>query len=272
MTGSPLTGPKVSACLALSLWSLTAGTAVHAAIVITEVDPYGSSASYGGDWFELTNTGSSAVSIAGYTMTDNHASNNTTNPYAAGSTISIGNLSGSRATAGPAALTLAGGATTLAAGQSAVFIESPSSAANSSTLIGKFESAWFGTNVPTNFLVGTYNDGASTLYGLGTDSDMVNIFNGSTSGAALIASVAFGADTGTPESTFDNAAGLNDATLTQKSVVGVNGAFLSANGVEIGSPGVVPLPPALVLFSSGFAALAAVARFGRRKSVSLVRA
>jgi hypothetical protein len=270
-------GLKVSARLALAIMSVTAGAAAHAAIVITEVDPFGNSASYGGstggDWFELTNTGTSAVSIAGYTMTDNHAASNTATPYAVGATISIGNLSGSRATFGPAVLTLAGGATSLAAGQSAVFIESSSNASGSSTLIGKFESAWFGANVPANFLVGTYNDGggSGTLYGLGTDSDMVNIFNGSTSGAALMASVAFGADTGTPVATFDNALGLNDVTLTQKSVAGVNGAFLSANGAEIGSPGAVPLPPALILFSSGFAALAAVAGFGRRRGAVLAR-
>jgi hypothetical protein len=265
-------GFKLSARLALALLSVTAGAAAQAAIVITEVDPYGSSSSttYGADWFELTNTGTSAVSIAGYTMTDNHAASNTTTPYAAGATLSIANLTSSRATFGPAALTLAGGATSLAAGQSAVFIESSANAAASSTLIGKFESAWFGANVPANLLIGTYNDGTGTLYGLGTDSDMVNIFNGSTSGAALMASVAFGADTGTPVATFDNALGLNDATLTQKSVAGVNGAFLSANGVEIGSPGAVPLPPALILFSSGFAGLASVAGFGRRRRAALL--
>ena len=78
---------------------------------------------------------------------------------------------------------------------------------------------------------------------------------------ALVAGalVAFGADGGTPVSTFDNAAGLNDATLTQKSVVGVDGAFVSATGLEVGSPGTisaVPLPDSVVLLLSGLGALA----------------
>jgi hypothetical protein len=264
MTNTQIKSPTLA--LLLGACALACEQA-SAALVITEVDPYGSSASYSADWFELTNTGTSAVSIAGFTMADNHAASNASNPYANGATISIGNLSGGRATFGPAALTLAGGATTLAAHQSAVFLESSSSASGSGTLIGKFESAWFGSSVPNSLLIGTYNDSSNTYYGLGTDSDMVNIFNGSTSSSALIASVAFGADTGSPVATFDNAAGLNDATISQKSVVGVNGAFRSANGAEIGSPGVVPLPPALVLFASGILAVG-TAGFRKRKKLT----
>jgi hypothetical protein len=36
-----------------------------AAMLITEVDAAGSGASYGADWFELTNTGNTAVDISG---------------------------------------------------------------------------------------------------------------------------------------------------------------------------------------------------------------
>jgi lamin tail-like protein len=244
-----------------------------AAIVITEVDPYGSNSSdgYAADWFELTNTGSTAVSIAGWSMVDNHAASNTSSPYAAGATISIGNLSGSNATFGAALLTLANGQTTLAAGQTAVFLESTGAATTtaSATIISNFESTWFGSQVPSTLTVGTYDDGSSGAYGLSQTTDMVNIFSGSSASSALVASVAFGADGGTPVSTFDNTAGLNNTTLTTKSVAGVNGAFVSATGgLEVGSPGIdaapVPLPASFWLLVSGFGGLSAMVR--KRKS------
>jgi hypothetical protein len=150
---------------------------------------------------------------------------------------------------GAAPLTLVG-PQSIAAGQTVIFLESSSSAANSATLFSNFESAWFGTNVPSNLALGTYNDSTSSNYGLSQTTDMVNIFNGSSTTSALIASVAFGSDGGTPVSTFDNSAGLNNATLTQKSVLGVNGAFVSNSGLELGSPGSVsntPLPGTLGL-------------------------
>jgi hypothetical protein len=234
-----------------------------AAIVITEVDPYGSAAAstYSADWFELTNTGPSAVSIAGWTMVDNHAASSSSNPYGTGNTISIGNLTGGSKTFGAAALTLASGASSIAAGQSVIFLESSdvATSAASTTIINNFKTAWFGSSVPASLTVGTYDDG--TNYGLSQTADMVNIFNGGTSTAALMASVAIGTDsTAAPYSTFDNTAGLNNATLTQKSAVGVNGAFLSASGQEIGSPTVVPLPAAAWLLLSGMGGLGAFAK------------
>lgn len=247
--------------------ALVAGAGVVAAhnasasIVITEVDPFGSNGTtgYGADWFELTNTGASSVSLAGWTMTDDHALKN--------STISIGNSSK------PAApITLANGQTILGAGQTAVFIESPGSGADSSALIAKFESAWFGANVPSSLLVGTYNDTSSTNFGLGQGGDMVNIFNGSTGSATLEASITFGNDAGSPIGTFDNAAGLNNVTLTQQSVAGVNGAFVSASGLEIGSPGTisaVPLPDSMVLLLSGLGALGVLVMGRRNQAVGL---
>jgi Lamin Tail Domain len=63
-------------CAAACAGALAAAAmSASAAIVITEADPFGSNGSdgYSADWFELTNTGSSAVSIAGWSMVDNHA-------------------------------------------------------------------------------------------------------------------------------------------------------------------------------------------------------
>ncbi len=196
-------------------------------------------------------------------MLDNHAASNTTNPYASGNTISIGNLTGTNKTFGAAALTL-NGSQSIAAGQSVIFVESQNNAASSSTIISNFEKAWFGNNVPSNIIVGTYNDGSGANYGLSQTADMVNIFNGSTSAATLIASVSFGADTGSPIATFDNSAGLNNSTITQKSVIGTNGAFLSASGLEIGSPSAVPEPETFGMLLSGLGLMGFIVR--RRKS------
>src|SRR5262249_33858367 len=57
--------------LALVLFS---SISARAAIIISEVEPSGSSAvsnTYNADWFELTNTGASAVNITGWKMDDN---------------------------------------------------------------------------------------------------------------------------------------------------------------------------------------------------------
>ncbi len=258
-------------CAALCAGAFAAAaTSASAAIIITEVDPFGSNGSdgYSADWFEMTNTGTAAVNVSGWSMVDNHAASNTSNPYATGATISTGNLTGGNATFGAALLTLAGSSQSIGAGQSAIFLESSAGASSSSTIISSFETAWFGSNVPANFLVGTYNDG--TNYGLSQTADMVNIFSGSAATSSLVASVAVGADGGTPVSTFDNAAGLNNATLTQKSVAGVNGAFVSANGLEVGSPGTispVPLPGTLGLLLSALGAVGVAVGLKTRRAV-----
>ncbi len=90
----------------------------HAGIVISEVDPAGSASGtgYSQDWFELTNTGTSAVDITGWKMDDNSDSFALSVPLA--------------------------GVTSIAAGQSVVFIEST---AGNPTPQSAFETAWFGS-------------------------------------------------------------------------------------------------------------------------------
>ena len=202
--------------------ALTAATlaSAQADIVITEVDPTGSSnASYAADWFELTNTGIAVVNITGWTMDDNSDSFSLSVPLK--------------------------GITSIASGQSVVFIED-TSASSDTTLAGNFERTWFGSNVPASFTIGFY--GGSGV-GLGSSGDAVNIFNAS---GTAIAGVVFGASTNGV--TFDNAAGLNSTTdsvtISQKSVVGVNGAFTATDG-EVGSPGVVPEPSTWALLGLG---------------------
>jgi len=198
--------------LALALAALGL-TTTHAALIITEVDPTGSSTStYAADWFELTNTGASSIDLTGWKMDDSH------NSFSHAVAIS--------------------GITSISAGQSVVFIED-SSASSDSALASSFESAWFGSNVPSGFTIGFY--GGSGV-GLSSSSDAVNIFNAS---GVLQAGVQFGASTSNV--TFDNwvaqitNSGSTDGAISTLSAVGVNGAFKDANN-EIGSPGAVPEP------------------------------
>ena len=62
-----------------------------------------------------------------------------------------------------------------------------------------------------------------------------------TAATCLQAKVFFGASPAGPSfPTFDNAAGLNNAAISQLSVVGVNGAIAAVNDTkEIGSPGTI---------------------------------
>jgi hypothetical protein len=203
---------KAILCLALA----TAGIVpAQAALIISEVSPTGSSApAYLADWFELTNTGAVALDITNWRMDDN------SNSFAVSVPLS--------------------GVTSIAPGQSVVFIEGTSATADS------FKTAWFGTNVPAGFTIGSYTGSG---VGLSATSDAVNIFN---STGTLMANVSFNA--ATLGVSFDNAAGLNNATISTLSSVGTNGAFTSATGGEVGSPGtigVVPEPSAFTALLGG---------------------
>ena len=200
--------------------SIALGGAASAAIVITEVAPTGSSASYAADWFEVTNTGTSAVDLTGWKMDDN------SNSFAAAVALR--------------------GIGSIAAGQSVIFIEGNATGSNDATLNASFKAAWFGSTVPAGLVVANY--GGSGV-GLGASGDAVNLFDAN---GTLMAHVDFG--TATAGVSFDNAAGLNNTTLTQLSVAGFNGAFVSASGLETGSPGVtaaVPEPQAWALLLGG---------------------
>ena len=212
-----------------------AGSA-QAQVRITEVSPWSSSAGnspYAADWFELTNTGSTTVNLAGWSMDDDSA------------------------VAGIAPLS---GVASLGAGQSAVFIDT--AVAGDAAKIASFKATWFGTNVPTNILIGTYT---GTGVGLSTGGDQVNVFDNSNT---LQAKVIFGAVTNAKGPTLDNAAGLNGVTISTLSIVGTNGAFSAVNDpLEIGSPGsiaAVPEPETYAMLLAGLALIGGIAR--RRKA------
>jgi uncharacterized protein YjiK len=181
-------------------------------LVISEVAPWASGNSpYGADWFEVTNTGNSAVDITGWKIDDN------SNSFAAAVALN--------------------GVTSIAAGQSVVFIES----ATPSTTIADFKTAWFGANVPNGLTIGSYT-GAGI--GLSTAGDAVNLFDAT---GKLITGISFGAST--TGLSFDNQAGLGSSVLptpivSTLSSVGTNGAFLAKDGIETGSPGsIVTIAP-----------------------------
>jgi hypothetical protein len=139
----------------------------------------------------------------------------------------------------------------IAAGESVIFTENPATAA--------FISTWFGSAAPAGLQIGNYT---GTGVGLSTSGDAVNVFDGA---GALQANVSFGASGGVaPFFTFDNAAGLNNTTISQLSSVGVHGAFLSADGLEVGSPGriaaAVPEPETYALMLAGMGLLAVATR------------
>jgi hypothetical protein len=206
---------------------LVAGAATaNAGVAITEVAPWGSGNSpYLSDWFELTNTGASAVNISGWKMDDN------SNSF----TLAV-------------ALT---GITSIAAGESVIFTES--------AVTPSFLNTWFGAAGKPGLQIGNYT-GAGV--GLSATADAVNIYDAS---GVLQANVSFGAsDAVSPYQTFDNSAALNNVTISQLSIVGTNGAFVALNdATEIGSPGsiaAVPEPANLAMLLAGLGLIGLIAR------------
>jgi hypothetical protein len=221
-------------CLLLAGGFVAMGSA-HANIIITEVDPSSSgNGAVGSDWFELTNTGSTAVDITGWKMDDSSS------------------LFGS-------AVTL-NGITSIAAGQSVIFAESSTPA----TAQSKFLANWFTAlhPAPANFAFGTYTGSG---VGLSTDGDGVSIFNAT---GTLIASVSFGS-AGDQNAAFVNPAGGNNVMLNTFAVVGVNGAYAGVDN-RVASPGTyaapVPLPAGVCLLTSGLGLLGGAVR--RRRAAA----
>ena len=201
---------------ASTTYNLTVVTGAGATpnLVITEVAPWSSGNSgptVAADWFEVTNYGTSTVDLTGWTVDDN------SNSYAVSLPIF--------------------GATSIAPGESVIFMETGiDSQAELDIKAAAFKTLWFGSNPPANLHFCGYSGSG---VGLSTGGDAVNLFD---IGGNLKAHVDFGANTGTASKfySFDNATGLNNATISNLSVVGVSGAFVAVSDTnEIGSPGTV---------------------------------
>ena len=207
----------------------TGGTAAAAGgIGITEVAPWASSNSpYAADWFELTNSTASTLNVSGWKMDDSSSSFATS--------VALNGIS------------------TIAPGESVIFLETAAPAT-----VTTFLSFWFGVTPPAGLQVGTYTGSG---VGLSTSGDGVSVFDGA---GTLQASVTFGvADATNPFSTFDNAAGA-DGAISAQSAVGVHAAFAAGTAPTdaIGSPGSVATPGLIRVteiapWSSGNSSLAA---------------
>ena len=171
-----------------------------------------SAASLRVDWFEVTNIGTATANIAGWKVDDDSRSFNN-------------------------ALDLTG-ITSIAPGESVIFMETADIAGKSAA----FKTLWFGANPPANLKIGSYSGGG---VGLSTGGDEVDLFN---TAGAIQAGVVFGASPTGPFPTFDNSAGLNNATISLLSAAGIRGAFVAANDTdEIGSPGTIGAAPSPIV-------------------------
>ena len=173
-------------------------TGAQAALIITEVM---SSSGAGGtpDWFEVTNTGTSAVNITGFNFDDGSKNFNASYPLV--------------------------GVTSIAAGQSVVFIETSAP----ETIIPDFRTFWGGS--ATSAVIGSY---FGSGVGFSSGGDGATIFGTS---EISVAYVEF------PAATTGSSFWYDQNGLAVISVNGSNGAFISANALgNIGSPGVAFFP------------------------------
>ena len=158
------------------------GTASN--VAITEVAPWQQRRSYiAADWFEVTNTSANAVNITGWKMDDN------SNSFAAAVPLS--------------------GITSIAPGESVIFLESDSP----STVVPAFKTLWFGANPPAGLQVGIYSGS-----GVGLEHEQRRRQPLQQRPAVFVqASVNFGASPAVPSlPTFDNAAALGNVTILQE--------------------------------------------------------
>lgn len=203
--------PDASVAFTLTVTDVVNEGTGSVSVFISEINPTGSSnGTYNADWFEITNAGTTDLNITGWKMDDNSNGTNT------GDRVALR------------------GVTAIPAGKSAIFFEGAADGSTDATILANFCTAWFGTSTPPpGFLIGAY--GGSGV-GLSSGGDAVSLFDAA---GNRVTGVAFGA--ATTNVTFDNKAALGSATLplptiTTKSVNGVNGAFVSSNGAETGSP------------------------------------
>src|SRR5262249_7136675 len=176
--------------------AITAAAGGQINLAITEAAAWSSGNSpLASDWFEVTNFGTSSVSLLGWTMDDN------SNSFAVSVPLN--------------------GVASINPGESVIFIET----ASSSELAAKtqaFINLWYGGTAPAGLQIGSYSGSG---VGLSTGGDAVNLFD---IGGTLHAAISFGASPSVPPlATFDNSAGLNNVTVSDLSIVGQHGAFVA---------------------------------------------
>lgn len=197
--------PDASAAYSLTLTNVV-NESPAAAIYISEVAPWSSgNSAVAADWFEVSNTGQTAIDITGWKMDDSSAS--------FGASVALQ------------------GVTSIGAGQSVIFLE------GTADTVAAFINTWFDGVAPEGVQFGYY---AGSGIGLSTNGDGVTLFD---SAGTQKAKVTFGAaPAASPFATFENSAAQDNIVLTSLSEDGVGGAFTIdglLGGQEIGSPGTV---------------------------------
>lgn len=184
---------------------LSVATAAHGQLVITEVmaSSAHSATDANGDWWELTNTGSSAVSLDGYKWDD---------------TPEV-----------PATATTFPDGVTIQPGESIIILDE--AAGN----VAAWKTAWgltSSTRVFDSTQFANVNVGGEDFSGLSASGDEVNLYN---AGGNVVASVAFGASSAGKSFAFHR-----DGTpvYTKLSKLDYQGAFGSSlSPADVGSPG-----------------------------------
>ncbi|MES2596278.1 MAG: lamin tail domain-containing protein [Verrucomicrobiota bacterium] len=171
---------------------------------VTEVAPWSSGNSpVGADWFEVTNIGARPVDVTGWKVDDSSES--------------------------PAAAVPLAGVTSIAPGESVIFLETATLAATRTAFLNN----WFGASPPVNLQVGSY---AGDGIGLSSGSDAVNLYD--TNGVRRAKVFFSTAPSSAPFGSFDNSVAGENVSVSLLSALGTNGAFAAANSaIEIGSPG-----------------------------------
>jgi uncharacterized protein YjiK len=195
--------PDASLPYTLTVLDQNPETTPPPALLITEVAPWSNSGLLGSDWFEVTNISANTVTITGWKMDDSSAS--------FGSSVALN------------------GITSIAPGESVIFIETADLPGKSAT----FRSHWFGTSPPAGLQIGSYTGSG---VGLSASGDGVYLFD---SAGLNRGGISFGASPAGPQfPSFDNTAGLFNLAVSRLSLSGVNGAFnAKAAATETGSPG-----------------------------------
>jgi len=196
---------------AISLAAIVAASCAslaHASIRITEAMSSGGTA----DWIEVTNYGSTAVSLAGWRMDDSSFN--------------------------PGASVALNGVATIGAGESVIFIESAAGAA-----ISSFRSFWGGLS---GVQVGFYSGSG---VGLSSGGDGVGLFNASNT---LVTQVSFGAATSGSSFFWGyDLAGNTDPSynglISTVGTIGTQVTFLSGDIGSLGTAIGIPAPGALAL-------------------------
>ncbi|WP_342617955.1 lamin tail domain-containing protein [Rhodoferax sp. GW822-FHT02A01] len=199
----------------------------QAQVRITEVAPWSSSNStVAADWFEMTNFGSTAVSIAGWKMDDDSASFS--------SAVALN------------------GVTTINAGQSVIFVE------GGATQVTALKNDWLTGSTPIGYYSGSG-------VGLSTTSDQVNIFdNTGTLQAKVIFGASDATSPYQTFDNAAGLNGVTISQLSQVGINGAHTAVSGTEIGSPGSIAAVPENETFAMLLAGLGIVGAIAR--RRRS------